>query len=508
MSREMLINVAETEECRVAVVENGALEELYMQRASLGSHVGNIYKGKVVNIESAIQAAFVDFGVGRNGFLHISDLHPKYFNGYEDESTEAIGRRKALKDRMPIQKCLKKGLELVVQVTKEGVNTKGPTLTSYISLPGKYLVMMPWMRKNGVSHKIEDEDERKRLRELLDQCAPPKGHGFIIRTAGQGCSKRDIQNDLIYIRRLWSVIEKRIRQEKAPRELYRESDLVIRTLRDTFNSKIDKVICDYEPVARKIKDFFSIAMPRFKNRAVFYNEKIPLFHKYGIEEEIAKIQSRSVPLKDGGSIVIEQTEALVAIDVNSGKYRMKQNAEETAYNTNLTAANEIARQLRLRDLGGLIICDFIDMRSEKHRREVEKVFRNAVRTDRARTRILKISRFGVVEMTRQRMRPSLQSSTYLACPQCGGSGYIKSHESVAIEVIRLLNLAASKKQISKIEMLVSQQVADYLQNTRRNTISQIEQASEKKIIIHADPSYTGDKRDFTCYNERGSVIAL
>ncbi|MFA5784755.1 MAG: Rne/Rng family ribonuclease, partial [Phycisphaerae bacterium] len=504
MSREMLINVAETEECRVAVVENGALEELYMQRASLGSHVGNIYKGKVVNIESAIQAAFVDFGIGRNGFLHISDLHPKYFNGYEDENTEAIGRRKALKDRMPIQKCLKKGLELVVQVTKEGVNTKGPTLTTYVSLPGKYLVMMPWMRKNGVSHKIEDEDERKRLRELLDQCAPPKGHGFIIRTAGQGCSKRDIQNDLIYLRRLWSVIEKRIRQEKAPHELYRESDLVIRTLRDTFNTKIDKVICDYEPVAKKIKDFFSIAMPRFKNRAIFYNEKIPLFHKYGIEEEIAKIQSRSVPLKDGGSIVIEQTEALVAIDVNSGKYRVKQNAEETAYNTNLTAANEIARQLRLRDLGGLIICDFIDMRSEKHRREVEKTFRNAVRTDRARTRILKISRFGVVEMTRQRMRPSLQSSTYLACPQCGGSGYIKSHESVAIEVIRLLNLAASKKQISKIELIVSQQVADYLQNTRRNTISQIEQASEKKIIIHADPSYSGDKRDSICYNERGS----
>jgi ribonuclease E len=508
MAREMLINVAESEECRVAVVENGSLEELYMQRASLGSHVGNIYKGRVVNIESAIQAAFVDFGIARNGFLHISDLHPRHFGRSGDESTEAIGRRKALRDRIPIQKCLKKGSELVVQVTKEGINTKGPTLTTYISLPGKYLVMMPWMRKHGVSHKIEDEDERKRLRELLGQCDPPKGHGFIIRTAGQGCSKRDIQNDLRYLRRLWAVIEKRIRQEKAPRELYRESDLVIRTLRDTFTSKISKVICDSEPVARKIKDFFSIAMPRFKKRALFYGEKVPLFHKYGIEDEITKIQSRTVPLKGGGSIVVEQTEALVAIDVNSGKFRKQQSAEETAYKTNLQAAEEIARQLRLRDLGGLIICDFIDMRSEKHRRAVEKAFRQAVKTDRARSRILKISRFGVVEMTRQRMRPSLQSSTYLACPQCAGSGFVKSHESVAIEVIRLLNLAASKKQISRIELLVSVQVAEFLQNEKRAAIAQVEQVSEKKIVIHAEPSYTTDKHEFVCYNERGSVVAL
>jgi ribonuclease E len=508
MAREMLINVAESEECRVAVVENGSLEELYLQRTSLGSHVGNIYKGIVVNIESGIQAAFVDFGIGRNGFLHISDLHPRHLGDTDDENSEAIGRRKALKERIPIQRCLKKGSELVVQVTKEGINTKGPTLTTYVSLPGKYLVMMPWMKKHGVSHKIEDEQERNRLREMLDQCNPPKGHGFIIRTAGQGCSKRDIQNDLKYLRRLWSVIEKRIRQEKAPRELYRESDLVIRTLRDTFNSKIRSVICDSEAVTKKIKDFFSIAMPRFKKRAVFYNDKMPLFHKYGIEDEITKIQSRTVPLKSGGSIIIEQTEALVAIDVNSGKFRKQQSAEETAYQTNLRAAEEIARQLRLRDLGGLIICDFIDMRSEKHRRSVEKAFRQAVKADRARSRILKISRFGIVEMTRQRMRPSLQSSTYLACPYCAGSGFVKSYESVAIEVIRLLNLAASKKQISRIELFVSQQVADLLQNEKRASIAQIEQAGEKKIVIHAQPAFSSDKHEFICYNERGSVIAL
>ena len=508
MSREMLINVAESEECRVAVVENGTLEELYMQRANLGTHVGNIYKGKVVNVESGIQAAFIDFGIGRNGFLHISDLHPKYHDKIGKAATETIGKRKALKDRTPIQKCLKKGDELVVQVSKEGINTKGPTLTSYISLPGKYLVMMPWMKKQGVSHKIEDEQERIRLKELLDQCQPPKGQGFIIRTAGEGCSKRDIQNDLRYLRRLWGAIEKRIKQEKGPGELYRESDLVIRTLRDTFNSKIKKVICDSEPMVKKVKDFLSIATPRLKNRVVMYDSKTPLFHKYNIEDEITSIQSRTVPLKSGGSIVIEQTEALVAIDVNSGKYRQLKSAEETAFKTNLQAAQEIARQLRLRDLGGLIICDFIDMRSEKHRREIEREFRQAVRNDRARSRILRISRFGVVEMTRQRMRPSLQSSTYLVCPQCAGSGFVKSHESVAIEVIRLINLAASRETIKVIELRVSPRVAEYLQNEKRAAIAQIEQASEKKVTIYADTNFTSDKHEIACYNERATQIQL
>ncbi|MCK5472891.1 MAG: Rne/Rng family ribonuclease, partial [Planctomycetes bacterium] len=454
MAREMLINWLQGEECRVAVVENGSLEELYVERASLNNHVGNIYKGKVVNIESGIQAAFVDFGTGKNGFLHISDLHPRYFSKAGTDFMEKIGERKSLKERMPIQKCLHGGEELIVQVTKEGIKTKGPTLTTYLALPGKYLVMMPWMQRNGVSHKIEDEEERKRLRTILEESKPPKGQGFIIRTAGEGCSKRDIQNDLKYLKRLWGSIEKRIKTAKAPEEIYQESDLVIRTIRDVFNSKISKIVCDSEKVVRKIRDFLGIATPRLKNRAVYYDSNVPLFHKYKIDEEIAKIQSRVVELEGGGSIVIEQTEALVSIDVNSGRYRKQKSAEQTAYKINMNAAVEIARQLRLRDMGGLIICDFIDMHSEKHRREVERAFRNATKTDRARSKILRISRFGIVEMTRQRMRPSLQSTTYLACPNCGGTGFIKSHESSAIEIIRLLNLSVSKKQIKRIELSV------------------------------------------------------
>ncbi len=508
MSREMLINVAESEECRVAVVENGTLEELYVERASLGSHVGNIYKGKVVNIESGIQAAFIDFGVGKNGFLHISDLHPRYFSRTDSKSIETIGRRKSLKERPPIQDCLRRGKEIVVQVTKEGIKTKGATLSTYVALPGKYLVMMPWMRKHGVSHKIEDEEERKRLRQILEDSDPPKGRGFIIRTAGQGAAKRDIQNDLRYLSRLWRAIEKRIETEGAPGELYQESDLVIRALRDVFNSKINKIICDSESVVRKIKEFFSIATPRVKRKVVYYDGKVPLFHKYKIEDEIAKVQSRRVDLKGGGSIVIEQTEALVSIDVNSGRYRKQESAEQTAYESNIVAAAEIARQLRLRDLGGLIICDFIDMRNAKHRKAVERAFRAAVKGDRARARVLSISRFGVVEMTRQRMRPSLQSSTYLACPNCGGSGFVKSHESLALEIIRLLNLSASKDQIKRIELFASPEVADYLQNIKRATLAQIEQQSDKRVIIHASADYTGEKHDLICYNERGSVVKL
>ena len=506
MSKEIIINVAESEECRVAVMKEGKLEELYVERASLSSHVGNIYKAKVLNVESGIQAAFIDFGMAKNGFLHISDLHPRYVTGGKRDYVEPIGQRKALSERQPMQKSLRKGDELVVQVTKEGVNTKGPTLSTYLAIPGKYLVMMPWMKKIGISHKIEDEQERSRLHQIMSEIKLPEGMGFIARTAAQGVAKKDIQNDLRYLDRLWKMIEKRIDKEKAPCELYQESDLVIRTLRDVFTNDIDKIICDSSSVVKRIRDFLSIAMPRLKGRVMYYDEQVPLFHKYQIEEEIAKVQGREIELKAGGSIVIEQTEALVAIDVNSGSYRKQQSAEQTAFKINMEAAGEIARQLRLRDLGGLIIIDFIDMRNSKHRQEVEREFREAVKDDRARTKILRISNFGVVEMTRQRMRPSLHLSTYLVCPQCGGSGFIKSQESISIEIIRMLNLAASKEHVKRIEFSVSPEVAEYLQNEKRSMITEIEQENNKRVIIHAVSNYVSEKHEMICYNDRGSTI--
>lgn len=508
MAREMLVNVSESEECRIAVIEDGLLEELYTERSSLARLGGNIYKGKVVNVEPAIQAAFIDFGTVKNGFLHVSDLHPRYFSARKNETSEHIGRRKALRDRPPIQDCLKRGQEIVVQVIKEGVRTKGPTLSSYVSLPGKYLVMMPWMSKIGVSQKIEDEEVRSQMKQVADQLELPKGFGFIMRTAAQGCSKKVIQEDLNYLVRLWHAIEKRMNQTPAPCELYQESDLVIRTLRDIFSSSITRILCDSDVVCQRVKDFLAIAGRRFGNRVQYYDGKTPIFHQYRIEQEIDKIQSKRVELKSGGFIVIESTEALVAIDVNSGKYREERNAEETAFNINCEAAKEIARQLRLRDLGGLIVCDFIDMRQEKHRREVERVFRNEMKNDRARSKIVKISPFGIIEMTRQRMRPSLQSSTYLECPYCRGTGFVKTQESVALEAIRMLNLAGAHENVRRIELVVAPNVESYLQNDKRATVAQIEQKSDKRITIKPGEVHQGQEVNLICYDDRGMVVKI
>jgi ribonuclease E len=505
MTREMFINVTE-EECRIAVVENGSLEELYSERSALISHVGNIYKGTVINVEPAIQAAFIDFGTPKNGFLHISDLHPRYFNGNAEE-VESIGRRKALNQRPPIQSCLKKGQTILVQVTKEGINTKGPTLTTYLSLPGKYMVLMPWMSGLGISQKIEEEEERKKLREAMEGLTLPDKAGVIVRTAAQVANKRELQNDLAYLNRLFGVLINRAEKEKSPCEIYQESDLAIRTVRDIFDSTISKISCDSEAVTQKIRDFLSIVQPRLKRRVIFYEGKSPLFNRHNIEKEIEKIQSSHVDLKSGGSLVIEQTEALVAIDVNSGRYRKQNNAEQTALQINLEAAHEIVRQLKLRDMGGLIVCDFIDMRDNKNKREVEKVFREALRTDRSRSRALRMSAFGLIELTRQRMRPSLQSSTYLTCPYCKGSGVIKSFESQAIEVLRLLRLAAGRKEIKRIEITAPKEVAAFLQNEKRPLIAQLEIEQEKRIVITPDFfGANGEPVRIDCFDERGNAL--
>src|SRR6185436_5678035 len=285
MAKEMLINVSEGEECRIALLDDGKLEELYMERTSSTSHVGNIYKGRVTNVEPSIQAAFVDFGLGRNGFLHISDLMPTYFGRAGGDIQETVGRKMARRDRPPIKRCLRRGADIVVQIIKEGIGTKGPTLSTYLSIPGRILVMMPGMGKFGISRKIEDEDERRRLRGILDGLKPTDEVGFIIRTAGVSNTKTEIQRDLTYLTRLWQNINKKMK-EKSPVELYTEGDLIARTVRDVFTSDVDGIIVDNKEVARKIRDFIKILMPRTKNRVELYEEGVPLFHKFGIEREI------------------------------------------------------------------------------------------------------------------------------------------------------------------------------------------------------------------------------
>jgi ribonuclease E len=512
MKQEMLINVSQPEECRIAIVEDGVLEELYVERAGHDNYVGNIYKGVVVNLEPSIQAAFVDFGVGRNGFLHISDIEPQYFRqgGYDpsrpilpdgpgrknshgdefddDEVDEDAPRqrvRPGVRPRIkpPIQEILRRGDELLVQVIKEGIGTKGPTLSTYISIPGRYLVLMPALGRIGVSRKIEDDTVRRRLRDIMIDLNPPKGLGFIVRTAGSDRTKKELSRDLAYLLRLWKVIVRRIKKCPAPVDIYQESDMIIRTIRDIFTGEVDTIHIDEPAAYERAREFLQLVMPRYVHRLKLYEGREPLFHRYRLDEEIARIHQRKVPLKAGGSIVIDQTEALVAIDVNSGNFRTDDSAEETAFQMNLHAAREIARQIRLRDLGGVIVNDFIDMRKEKHRRGVERALHDAVKRDRARTKILRTSPFGLIEMTRQRIRPSLKRSIFMDCPSCTGTGVVKTPESMAIEVVRLLMLASQNPKTAQITASVATEVANYISNRKRRELSKLEEEGKVTVQI-------------------------
>ena len=504
--REMLINCVPGEECRIAIVEDGKLEEIYQERASAESHVGNIYKGRVVNIEPSIQAAFVRFGLERNGFLHITDLHPKYFPSQIREDSERVGRKTPRHDRPPIQKCLRRGQEILVQILKEGIGTKGPTLTSYLSIPGRFLVMMPDMERLGVSRKVEDEDARREMRQIIAQLDPPKGFGFIVRTAGSGQTKTELKRDLAYLLRLWSVIDKRRQETPDVGELYAETDLVIRTIRDVYSPDIERVIVDDPAAARRARGFLGIANPRSASKVFLYDEAVPLFRRFGIEKQIDSINQRAVELPSGGSLVIDATEAVVAIDVNSGKMRNNRDAETTAYKTNQEATDEICRQLRLRDLGGVIINDLIDMDQAKHRRAIEQQFRKNLKDDRARTRIAAISPFGILEMTRQRMRPSLQKSTYIDCPQCEGSGAVKSAESVLLEVMRRLATAMHDTNVDRVNLTISPDVAFQLLNRKRGSLVGLEKQYGKPVMVRVNGQGPIDYIELVAYDVRGGAV--
>jgi ribonuclease E len=524
MKQEMLINVAQPEECRIAIVEDGVLEELYVERAGQENYVGNIYKGVVVNLEPSIQAAFVDFGVGRNGFLHVSDIEPQYYRqgGYDpdkamassgshhspqhqsEDSSSAVGdedgdfeepsessnhRRvhhhfsSRPRFKPPIQEILRRGDEVLVQVIKEGIGAKGPTLSTYISIPGRYVVLMPALGRVGVSRKIEDEATRRRLRDIMLELNPPKGVGFIVRTAGADRTKRELSRDMAYLLRLWKVIARRIKHQQAPCDIYEESDMITRTIRDIFTGDVDAIYIDEPKAFDRAKEFLQMTMPRYVHRLQMFEGKEPLFCKYNLDEEIDKIHRRRVTLRQGGSLVIDQTEALVAIDVNSGSFRAEDNAEETAYLMNVQAAKEIARQIRLRDLGGVIVNDFIDMRKDKHRRGVERALRDAVKRDRARTKILRTSPFGLIEMTRQRIRTNPKRSAYTECPSCGGVGMVKTPESMSIDVVRLLILASQREAIARVTITVSEETADFLNNRKRHELARLEQEGEMSVQV-------------------------
>jgi ribonuclease E len=521
-------------------MEDGVLEELYIERASQDNYVGNIYKGRIVNLEPSIQAAFVDFGVGRNGFLHISDVEPQYFRlgGYDPEAPGANGDRARSDDldlddeedpaerapsrprrnaprpgarprfKPPIQEIFRRGDEVLVQVIKEGIGTKGPTLSTYISIPGRYLVLMPALGRVGVSRKIEDDEERRKLRDILLELNPPRGLGFIVRTAGQGRDKKELSRDLAYLLRLWKVIVRRLRRNPAPVDIYEESDMIIRTIRDIVTTDVDAIYIDEVQAFERARDFLQLVMPRHVHRLHLYEGREPLFHKYKLEAEIGRIYKRQVPLKDGGSIVIDQTEALVAIDVNSGNFRIDDTAEEAAYQLNLAAAKEIGRQLRLRDLGGVIVNDFIDMRREKHRRNVERALRDALKRDRARTKVLRTSPFGLIEMTRQRIRPSLKLNVYMNCPCCEGRGVVKKPESMAIEVVRMLMLASQQPGVVRVTVRVNVEVASYLNNRKRKEITRLEEETKITVQILGSEGLYPEHLELDCRDADGRDVRL
>jgi ribonuclease E len=504
----MLINVSEGEECRIALVEDNRLEELYIERTSSTSHVGNIYKGRVTNVEASIQAAFIDFGLGRNGFLHVSDLLPDYFGKKGEDVEEYVGKKMARRDRPPIQRCLRRGDEITVQVIKEGIGTKGPTLSSYLSVSGKMLVMMPGVSGRGVSRKIEDEQERRRLKQILDSLDPPEDCGFIIRTEATGKSKAEIERDLKYLARLWEQMKKKRDSSKGPTELYTEGDLVTRTIRDLFNTDIDRVVVDNAEVADRVREVVRLTTPRAKDKVETYTKPIPMFHDYGIERDVELMYSRHVPLPGGGSLVIDSTEAVVAIDVNSGKFRVHNDAEMTAFKTDMEAADEICRQLKLRDLGGVIICDFIDLRYERNRRELEHRLVENFKKDRAKTKVLRMSQFGIVEITRQRMRPSLKRSVYFDCPHCKGAGLVKTPESMSLDVMRRLAIAMNDAKVIRAELGVCSDVANYLNNRKRRQLADLEDRTKKQVTVRVEPSLGLDEMRLDLYDNRDGMVLL
>ncbi|HZT82740.1 MAG TPA: Rne/Rng family ribonuclease, partial [Gemmataceae bacterium] len=419
-----------------------------------------------------------------------------------------FGRPGSGRPKPLIQDIFKRGQEVIVQVIKEGMGTKGPTLSTYISIAGRYLVLMPSLNRLGVSRKIQDDEHRRRLREIVNELKPPKGLGFIIRTAAIDRNKKELEGDLAYLTRLYQVIARRILRQRAPAEIYQESDMITRTIRDIFTKDIDTIWIDEPGAFARAQEFMQIVMPNYANRLKLYENPEPLFHKYGIEAEIARIQQRHVPLPNGGSIVIEPTEALVAIDVNSGNFRADNNAEETAFQMNLHAAKEIARQLRLRNLGGVIVNDFIDMRDEKHRRAVEKALRDAVKRDRARTKVLKISAFGIIEMTRQRQQQSLKRNVYSECPHCHGTGQVKTCESMSIEVMRMLQLAAHRPSVARVQVTVADEVAHYLLNKKRKDIGRLEETGNIQVQITGVPGAAPETLEFTCLDNNNNEVRL
>ncbi len=484
--KRILINASQPEELRVAMVDGQHLFNLDIEAPSHEKKKANIYKGRITRIEPSLEAAFVDYGAERHGFLPLKEVSPHLFRKTPEEGK-----------RVEIKEVLSEGQEIVVQVNKEERGNKGAALTTFISLAGRYLVLMPNNpRAGGISRRIEGE-ERNELREVISQLEIPEGIGVIIRTAGVGKSTEEISWDLGYLLQLWEAIDKASRERPAPFLIYQESDVIIRAIRDYLSPDIGEIIIDNAELHAKARDFMQLVMPHNLHKLKFYDDATPLFTRFQIETQIEAAFQHEVRLPSGGSLVIDHTEALVAIDINSSRATKGGDIEETALNTNLEAADEIARQLRLRDLGGLIVIDFIDMTPSRNQREVENRLKAALASDRARIQVGRISRFGLLELSRQRLRPSLGESAHRVCPRCSGQGVIRNVESLSLSILRLIAEHANKEGTARIVAQLPVSVATYLLNEKRLDISEIEQRKNVRIYLIANTTMESPNYEVT-----------
>ncbi|MDY6982810.1 MAG: Rne/Rng family ribonuclease, partial [Pseudomonadota bacterium] len=470
--KRMLVNATQKEELRVALVDGQKLYDLDIENRNRVQKKANIYKGRITRLEPSLEAAFVNYGADRHGFLPLKEIGREYYKRNADQSRGSN-----------IRDLIAEGTEVIVQVEKEERGNKGAALTTMISLAGRYLVLMPNNpRAGGISRRIEGED-RSELKDAMDALQIPDGMGIIIRTAGVGRAPEELQWDMNYLLQVWTAITQAGKENDAPCLLFQESNVVLRAIRDYLRQDIGEVILDTQTVYNDALTFVRQVMPQFESRIKLYQGSVPLFTNYQIENQIESAFQREVKLPSGGSIVIDPTEALVSIDINSSRATKGADIEETALMTNLEAADEIARQLRLRDMGGLIVIDFIDMMSQKNQRDVENRMRDALEMDRARVQVGKISRFGLLEMSRQRLRPSLGETSATVCPRCNGQGTIRDIESLSLSILRLIQEETNKQNNREVRAIVPVSVASYLLNEKRSEITAIETQSRKRIMI-------------------------
>ncbi len=501
--RWMLVNAREKEETRIAVARDSRLEDLHVERSSHETLVGNLYKGRVENVHASLQAAFVNLGLDRNAFLHVSETV-----GEGEEPYHRPQRGKASPGpRRLIQNLLKPGQEVVVQVIRDSFGEKGPSVSMEISLPGRFLVLTPLTTKVGVSKKITQPEQRAQLKSLMKELTgeQPSNVGFIVRTSSADTTAQDLRNDFEYLQRVWGSVEQRAREAHAPATLYQETELVLRTVRDFFQSDIRRVIVDDKTVHARLCEFFDHVMPRFRDRLELYEDPMPLFQRHDLEYQIEQLASRVVHLPSGGSLIIEPTEGMTAIDVNSGKLVREASPEDLALKTNQEAAVELMRQLRLRDLGGIIVVDFIDMKAERHRRELEALVREESKKDRAQMVILPLSQFCLLQIARQKTRPSLQVVSSEPCPACGGTGFVKNIESMGLEVMRALKGTLDREDIALVEARVSPEVAGYFKG-RLEELKALEEKHKKRIHLTPTRELASNRVEFSCYNPAGEKV--